>query len=109
MNVSIMQENGKTIMEFTKYVQEDGEYDIGIGWGETTTFLYALGSDAMLRKHLRSGSFVVNLDGLETHVTRPPVPAPPSASPSGAMSLTGTMKRSIAGSMVFVFAAWFGL
>ncbi|KAL3763731.1 hypothetical protein ACHAW5_006175 [Stephanodiscus triporus] len=117
MSTSITKVDGTTIMEFTKYLQEDGEFEI-FPSGENT-FLYALSDEPELGYHdVGEDSFTLDF-GMET---TPPVPAPapdaapapapdstPAASPSGAVALTGAMKRSVAISMIFVFAAWFGM
>ncbi|KAL3778183.1 LOW QUALITY PROTEIN: hypothetical protein ACHAW5_004030 [Stephanodiscus triporus] len=99
MSASITRVEGTTIMEFTKYLREDGEYEIYPS-GENT-FLYALSGESTLGYHSAGeGSFMLDF-AVET---APPVPAPvPDATPaaplSGAVALTGAMNRSIAGSM----------
>lgn len=111
MGTSIAEADGITVMEFTKYLQEDGEYEIFTN-GENP-FLYALSTDATLGYHGSDrGTFMLDF-GL------PPPPAPDSTTPvtpttpeTTPTPPSGVMAREIAGSMVLgacVLAAWFGM
>ena len=69
MDTSITQEDGQTIMEFTKLLVEDGEHEIVIG---ENTFLYALGGDNSLGYHSGGrGDFTVELEAMESDDTTP--------------------------------------
>lgn len=58
MSASITQADGKTTMDFAKYLEEDGELEI-VPYGENT-FLFAVGSGNELGYHAARGDF--NLD-----------------------------------------------
>jgi hypothetical protein len=58
MDTSITQENGMTIMSFTKYLEED-QYSISEG---ANTFIYAVGSSNELNYHAERGSFTLELE-----------------------------------------------
>ena len=60
MGATITQEDGMTIMEFAKYLREDGENEI-LANGENT-FLYALGDGNDLAYHSDRGSFVLDFE-----------------------------------------------
>ncbi|KAL7506038.1 hypothetical protein ACHAXN_006490 [Cyclotella atomus] len=58
MDTSITQENGMTIMSFTKYLDED-QYSISEG---ANTFIYAVGSGNELNYHASRGSFTLEVE-----------------------------------------------
>lgn len=60
MSTSITQDGGRTVMEFTKYLFEDGENEINPNG--LNTFLWAVGSSNDLVWHQKKGSFEVMLD-----------------------------------------------
>jgi hypothetical protein len=61
MGTSITQEDGVTVMEFTKYLREDGEENAAILANGENTFLYALGAINELLYHSSGrGSFVLD-------------------------------------------------
>jgi hypothetical protein len=65
MDTSITQENGMTIMSFTKYLDE-GQYGIEVG---SNTFIFAVGNSNILDYHGERGSFTIDLvaqDGTST-------------------------------------------
>ena len=111
MSTSIAEADGITVMEFTKYLQEDGEYEIFSN--AENPFLYALSTGATLGYHGSDrGTFMLDF-GLapppapdSTTPVPPPTPETTPAQPSEAIA------RNIAGSMVLgacVFAAWVGM
>ena len=111
MGTSIAEADGITVMEFAKYLQENGEYEIFTN-GENP-FLYALSTDATLGYHGSDrGTFMLDFE-------LPPPPAPDSTTPvtpttpeTTPTRPSGVMAREIAGSMVLgacVLAAWFGM
>ena len=62
MDTSVTQENGVTIVTFTKYMDED-QYPISEG---ANTFIYAIGSSNDLNYHAERGSFTLELEAEET-------------------------------------------
>jgi len=118
MSTSIVQEDGNTVMEFTKYMVEPGEHPI-LATGDNT-FIYALGNTNALTYHgTNKNSVTVDFD-----TTREPTPtsnttdeapeqppeedeAPTPDPPSGAMTMTkvGTVILGAGAAM----AALFGL
>jgi hypothetical protein len=110
MGTSIGEVNGTMVMEFTKYLDEDGEFEITPS-GENG-FIYALGEDATLAFHKFEGEF--NLDfGMEAS---PPATAdnatsvPPPAPESTPTSSSGITTIKVASSIVlgaYFYATWF--
>lgn len=60
MFTSISQENGKTVMEFAKYLVENGEHEI-LANGDNV-FLYSIGSNNELGYHSQRGDFTLDFE-----------------------------------------------
>ena len=69
MSTSITQENGQTIMEFAKYLVEEGENEITSD-GENT-FLWAIGSGNSPGYHAARDNFDANIQATPAAVTTP--------------------------------------
>lgn len=85
MNTNITQADGKTYMEFTKYLMENGEHEI-LTNGDNV-FLYAMGSMNELGFHRDNmGAFTVDFEIAGTSPkTIPAPPSPTATQPSGAL------------------------
>jgi hypothetical protein len=116
MGTSIAEAGGIMVMEFTKYLLEDGEYEIFLN-GENP-FLYVFSTDASLGYHgSNRGTFMLDFGLAPPPAPETPPPAPDSTTPVSSPTPdtpptppSGATARNIAGSMVLgacVLAAWF--
>lgn len=62
MYTTVTQEEGRTVMEFAKYLKEDGDEEHEIDPSGVNTFIYALGTANTLGYHSVKGSFTVEFD-----------------------------------------------
>mmetsp|Transcript_18213 Transcript_18213/g.28497 ORF Transcript_18213/g.28497 Transcript_18213/m.28497 type:complete len:298 (-) Transcript_18213:128-1021(-) len=75
MSTSIMQEDGNTVMEFTKFMEEPGEHPI-LATGDNT-FIYALGGNDFLSYHgSNKDSATVDFDTTRKPTSSSTTPAP---------------------------------
>jgi hypothetical protein len=113
MDASITDVDGTTIMSFTKYLEEDGEFMIFPN-GDNP-FLYAYGNDASLGYHSSRGSFMLDfgMDEGEDASASAGGESVPSPVPEGtSASSSGIETMRMARSMVVgagACAAWIGM
>lgn len=130
MNKSIVQENGSTVMTFSKYLDED-TYPLSDG---ENTCIFAEGGSNTFGYHGSSrGQFTLNLDTAastttdapsmgDATTTQPPVAAPSDGNPSSPESAptdgnpsspdSGAKGRGVVGTMLISFGAvvvWFAM
>ena len=61
-NVFLDMDNGKTILRFTKMLEEENDNEHIISASSPTTFIYAVGNERFLSHHKHAGSFDLNLN-----------------------------------------------
>mmetsp|Transcript_762 Transcript_762/g.1557 ORF Transcript_762/g.1557 Transcript_762/m.1557 type:complete len:225 (-) Transcript_762:1479-2153(-) len=107
MHTNITQTDGKTVMEFAKYLLEEGEHEILVN-GDNV-FLYALGRGNDLGRHTNKGDFTVDFET----TTKPPSPTPdPTPNTPAPTPPNGAITSKIAFTMALgagVVLVWFGI